>query len=397
MAITLESLYQPINDFFIRKFNTGNENPISFKFDQFGTKIGLEDFALPRNPEEVFSDFVNRMPQVGADGVNVLFSTKKIDQSYFYELLSPALPAFANGSDASDEESITQNFSKLQHKAVSDYEMLWQARAGVGDKFWVSYPTPLLWYDPQNTSIWEDYDFQAIERKELNPSSRGLWKLKLSETLLQNAVPELTQAVKIENNSNQVDFKPLIFKFQHKPNLAKPITRAIDLTDRRPDVLTMKHELKATSAVQLNFHQSFAKLTLMDKVAVVDLIKNQAPSKDVSATQISVHFQYAIVQIRRPWLFDIFLDNENWRIPGVQQGAISRTGNFNHLPIAFIVVRDLRISANWSAADRENSREATNFGPFQLGGEIDEKGSVGYQGIQVIGWLLQQMPSFPPK
>lgn len=367
MAVTIENLYKPINDFFIEKFSTDATNRISFKFDQFGTKIALEDFAAPKNPEEVFSDFVNRMPQITSDSLNVIFSAKKIDQSYFYELLSPSIPAIPADLSAADTEAITQHVSKLQQKAIADYEMLWQARSGVGDKFWVSYPSPAAWYDIQNKTIWEDYNFKAIDQDKTAASPKGLWKLKLNENQLQQIVPDLT------------------------------VSRPARLNPKVSRLNKIHSQTSAKPSIQMRFSESYAHLKLMDKVAVLEKIKKHAPSKDVTASQITVRFQYAIIHIRRPWLFDVFLDNGNWRIPGRIAGEVSATGNFRHLPIAFIVVRNLRIVANWSEADKEASKQATNFGPFQLSGQIDESGSLGYDGIQVIGWILQEMFSFPPK
>lgn len=380
MAVTLENLYKPINDFFIGRFKAEDDTRICFRFDQFGTKIAAEDFVEPRNGEEVFSDFVNRMPQLDAEGLNVRFSAKRIDQSYFYELVSPALPFIPSGLDAADEQALRNNFAKLQHKALADYELLWQARSGVGDKFWVSYPSPLSWYDNDKTTFWEEYNFEAVEKKEAAAVSGGLWKLRLKEAELREIVADLTVKKAAVPMTKLVEIKPMLL-------MAKPINKA-HLT-RQAAVLQ--------PGVQQNFKASYAELNLIDKMAVIDKIKKLAPSKEVVASRIAVHFQFAIVQIRRPWLFDVFLDDDNWRIPGKQLGEITKAGDFSHLPTAFIMVKNLKITANWSSSDRENSQEATNFGPFQLSGAIGENGSVGYDGIQVIGWVLQEMSSFPPK
>jgi hypothetical protein len=63
--------------------------------------------------------------------------------------------------------------------------------------------------------------------------------------------------------------------------------------------------------------------------------------------------------------------------------------------MAFVTVKDLVINANWPAADVANSAEATDFGPFKVDGGI-AAGNLSHPGVQVIGWLVQTMPSLPP-
>ena len=70
-------------------------------------------------------------------------------------------------------------------------------------------------------------------------------------------------------------------------------------------------------------------------------------------------------------------------------------GKISSLPIGFVVVKNLSIEANWSDLDKKLSGEITDFGPFAVRSEIINN-KLSFDGIQIIGWLLQQLPDLPP-
>jgi hypothetical protein len=70
-------------------------------------------------------------------------------------------------------------------------------------------------------------------------------------------------------------------------------------------------------------------------------------------------------------------------------------GNIPVLPIAFVAIKELSIEANWSETDIEISKNATDFGPFEVDSQIINN-KLSHEGIQIIGWLLQKMPDLPP-
>jgi hypothetical protein len=104
------------------------------------------------------------------------------------------------------------------------------------------------------------------------------------------------------------------------------------------------------------------------------------------------------VKIDRPWWIDAFVSDRTWFIPATPKGAISAgsIGNpFGLSTMAFVVIKDLVITANWPAADIANSAEATDFGPFKVDAGI-AAGTLSHPGIQIIGWLVETMPNLPP-
>jgi nucleoid-associated protein YgaU len=64
------------------------------------------------------------------------------------------------------------------------------------------------------------------------------------------------------------------------------------------------------------------------------------------------------------------------------------------LPVGFVAVRNLTISAQWSAEDSANLGSVTDFGPFQVGASDGQ--TLTHAGLQVVAWLLQRLPELPP-
>jgi hypothetical protein len=148
----------------------------------------------------------------------------------------------------------------------------------------------------------------------------------------------------------------------------------------------------------LDVLQTSSKLELKEKIALTTYIKENAPTQQVTTNGISISFDYCIVNIRRPWLEDAFLSSNNWYVPGLTKGQLSssdNTGNLPALPVGFIAIRNLNIEAQWTDQDIVNSRNATDFGPFEVRfNSMTNK--LSHDGIQIIGWMLQKMPDLPP-
>jgi hypothetical protein len=106
MPITLDSIYKPLNDFFLSKLGTAAGSPVFFRFDKFGSVVSDEDFVDPSHPErgyvpaianEKFSELVDCMPVDQNDGMNIIISTNAISDTYYLRLLNPAQPYLPAG------------------------------------------------------------------------------------------------------------------------------------------------------------------------------------------------------------------------------------------------------------------------------------------------------------
>jgi hypothetical protein len=132
-------------------------------------------------------------------------------------------------------------------------------------------------------------------------------------------------------------------------------------------------------------------------------VREQSQPQAVTSSSMELSFRYCLVTARRPWVSSAFLTARNWFIPRMRAGEIASgtglgEGSFEVMPTAALCVRDLRITAAWSAEERSVLPAMTKFGPFSLiGSELEANAtSLVCPGIQVIGWVMEPMPMLPP-
>ena len=103
---------------------------------------------------------------------------------------------------------------------------------------------------------------------------------------------------------------------------------------------------------------------------------------DADINTISVAYDSTLVSIQRPWLeFDVlslpYWDMEGaYTVGGISAGADGDNTNsaWPLLPVAFVAIKNLAISANWGHQDSDKISRATKvggsvgYGPFKLSG-----------------------------
>lgn len=237
------------------------------------------------------------------------------------------------------------------------------------------------------------------------PNSVGLWKLLPQAQVVGQLVAPHEEVLKDRLQQIRVAMRPHPMTTAFAPGaltastglaFRRELSGAVFATDTtssvsQPAIVTP--QFRASLSTQLKG------LDIRDRLLVSDVIWTGTPTAPAATDKVVVKFDYCVVQVRRPWLFDVFLNAGNWAIPGVAQGALSdgtTPGSISQLPIAMVVVRNLMITANWSADDMAASSNATAFGPFKVDGGIVD-GSLTHKSVQTIGWLLQQLPELPPQ
>src|SRR5262249_21980780 len=81
------------------------------------------------------------------------------------------------------------------------------------------------------------------------------------------------------------------------------------------------------------------------------------PGATPSSDSFSVSFDYCLVTIARPWISSGFLTRPGWYVPGqaAASWALGKydavTQGFGYLPAKMLVVKNLKITANWSQED----------------------------------------------
>jgi hypothetical protein len=195
MALSLDAIFKPLNEFFLKLFKTGAGSPVMFRFDKFGSVISEQDFIDPNHPElgyspnratERFSDLVNHIPSDNGDGMSIVFRQDAIDDAYFFRMLSPAQPC-VSGNDPHNE-SIIDSFSAIKADAVKVWQNLkLESSSGLMLQYKPSLAGPESWYNKASADVWTHQSF-SITAPETPVSSSSpklqLWKLKLDDAAL---------------------------------------------------------------------------------------------------------------------------------------------------------------------------------------------------------------------
>jgi hypothetical protein len=132
----------------------------------------------------------------------------------------------------------------------------------------------------------------------------------------------------------------------------------------------------------------------------------------LGAHQLGTSFRYLRVNIERAWLNPRLFRLAGWSLGGIPAGTFSNgstennPGVFPLLPIGFVAVRDVKISGDWTDADKARAQAATSggvsaaFGPFTLaaGGAVHagfDGSTLTVPGIQIIAWICSPVPMLP--
>jgi hypothetical protein len=141
---------------------------------------------------------------------------------------------------------------------------------------------------------------------------------------------------------------------------------------------------------------------------------------DSQTENLEVSFRYARINIDRPWLNGMIFDLPGWTYGPVQKGGVS-SGDpatadgtlMTVMPTAFLAVRDLKITANWSKAESDDIRSKLNasakvgWGPFTIGGSYQSDSSshkfqsefdgrtISASGLQIMGYIGTVLPVAP--
>jgi hypothetical protein len=200
MALSLDSIHQTLNNFFINQFKADAESSVLFRFDKFGSVISDQDFINPISPDlgyssalarEVFSELVNQVPVEQDDGLNIFLSQNGIDEQYFYRLLSPSIPYIPEGTNDQTASAIISSFSQLKADANKQWANIVAASLKTQAEYKPSLAAPESWYDKSRNDVWTNQSFQVGESTATttpNTPQFQLWKLKVDDATLQKAL-----------------------------------------------------------------------------------------------------------------------------------------------------------------------------------------------------------------
>jgi len=447
MAVTLDAIHQPLNDFFLNEFKTEPETDVMFRFDTFGSVLSDADFVDSAHPDvdlpllavEKFSDLVNRVPIDAGDGLNVLLSADSIDSAYYFRLLSPSMPFIPAGAGDAAKEGAARAFFALKRAAMLTWENAkLESMGGLRLQYKPSTATPEDWFDRTQRKAWTNRTFQIGESPAPAPGVAApvvVWRAQLSDEAIATIalppiaadLPDRTAAALQFDDRRLVD-APIAAMAVSRMASAQPLSERVALVPPlarlalapvTPLQLAVRHDPRTAAftdevavdavpavftpsdraALDATFVQQYQLLDVKERLWVNQYVDDNAAAQPAKATGISIAFDHCLVTIRRPWLVDAFLNAPTWWTPATPKGQVTRAGQPGAvalLPIAFVAIRDLQIEANWSGDDVVAAARAVRFGPFKISPGI-VAGKLSHPGLQIVGWLLQRLPPLPPQ
>lgn len=153
----------------------------------------------------------------------------------------------------------------------------------------------------------------------------------------------------------------------------------------------------ARPVLKAGYKAQIATLPVKRRMAFYHEVAQDAPTQTVASTEVTISFDFCVVNVERQWLHQPFLNNRSWYIPGQSKGELS--ANDGHgapaIPVGCVAIKNLRIKAPWTPEDISNLANSVQFGPFNFSSNIVD-GALCHDDIQVVAWMLEDLPDLPP-
>jgi hypothetical protein len=367
-------------------------------FEPIGQPVAISDFKVrPQDAEfsqpiadERQTDMVDDIPTI-SEGV-FIDTGRNVDDFYF---------SLIAGATSDPHADTWQGFSSLKSEALRKWEN--HRRASIVDPAIIYHPSltkPSGWFRPEADENWTRNDFSvgappapapAVVRPRIDAKVTH-WKFSAPQAEAVAAVAVVPPA--------QIRQRATPFRRVGVAAAVAPADESVRIT---ADLRAVP--LNAVGHRELNIWaaQNVAITPLLrDRIAVNRQIAPMLPSQPAVEPNFKIGFRSIIVEVERSWLFEPFLHDRSWRLPGYGSGAFARgaseamEGLMPAIPMAFIAIKGLEISATWSADDRSQIGTRVGFGPFSLVGSVFANDVLSCPGIQIIGWICQVMPLLPP-
>jgi hypothetical protein len=433
MALSLDAIYKPLNEFFTQKF-AADGAPAKFRFARVPRAFADSDFVLPIQPDagpslavaaEVFSIVVDRIMQLDADGQTVWQGISRISDLYGDEILDPSIPFVPpEVTDDTERQADIDAFVSTKADAVRlQNNRSASVLQGAEVQFHPSSPEPASWWDRTNEGLWthQSFDVQgAVSAPSTGtPVPPNLLRMKVSDAALSTILnvdkpppPPGAPTFRLPPSAIErfATLEPAAAPERQVMMRAQiPIARRAiwaGLGSRIGGGVIAAEEPApppppAPAANSFNQHDQLIRILraapITERLDVESVLVQDAPHQPVTTNNATISFSYCVVTVDRNWFHEAFIRNPFWRVPGQPKGQLS--ANDGHglpvLPVGFVAIKDLSIKAPWTPEDISNLEQSVQFGPFNFDSTVVD-GAIGHAGIQIVGWMLQDLPDLPP-
>lgn len=276
-----------------------------------------------------------------------------------------------------------------------------------GDRFHPIYATPGDWYVSSTAANWTSHQI-GQDAGTPPPPPRGIkFEPPVWRVLPLQARPALQQAATASHpflalaSSLQTASMPV--KAVGAVHFDAPVSRNISaFSVRTSPVLSTSAVLSRRAAAPVaTAGPATARLSFVEASQVVLAATTAQP---VTSNNLEISFDHCIVTCERHWWPDEMFTLPNWYLPGLPSGhyshctGIEDAGTMPAVATGFVVIRNLKIHGQWTAADRGNIEGSVSVGPFSLTGSGYDSGSetLSCPGMQIVGWFFTAVPMLPP-
>jgi hypothetical protein len=417
------SLYQSKNSVVNREtflsFDSGASPPISIETFR---QPGQADFSEALAVEE-FSNLVNQVPQLNANR----FSPNGNQVEEQYEMLVLA----GTGGGVTETDQVV--FGRIRDQAEERLKNSKVGHARIGAPpipYCKSFATPSNWYRPDAPNNWTRYSITIVQQSKTTDQTKPIfrplvesaialdtakpWALQvlpenlkpvlsqpkmLDQIAVQEVIPELDRkrSFKFDRNLSQ-----RIATFLPKEPIDRNLGDRIVRTPKKVNPVVVQPVVVQPVLVKEPIAEPIIDRSVLLgrnwelQQMVNEHIFQQSQTETIKSSQISVSFDYCWVNIDRIWFYNPYLQMRNWYIPGLQAGDSTRA--LPAIPIAVLLVRNLRIQSDWQSQELQSVQSSVALGPFSLVGRSIEQGTgaLVQPGMQVMAWACQVMPTLPP-
>ena len=420
MDTDLENLVQKFYDYFLKLYDQkGGAQPgkAFLAFEPLGTMIEPSAFKLKTGEYsdplevEVFSGLANPLPYLS--GTTIQTSSLWGADDLYEMMVMGAQPLATTNLDF---------FAKLKADADRDFSQA-ETHPFVGTQtFRPAYPTPKRWWDASGASLWTSRKFTVTETTTTEEQTgtppplptprpkpvidKWTWRMlpeKMTPVLSKPAL--LKETVAMHTDSDAVIARPR-FSAAKAATMSPGLQATLSDRQFQRSAIAMKQRPVADFTVE---DRPVTKVKLKpvrqldSDVLAARKLAESSSSKQVTSKSLSLSFDYCLVGADRPWLSAAFINTGGWYLPNCTAGQYaSGTGiadaECEVITMAALVIKNLRIVADWSNDDMANLNSAGAFGPFSLVGRTFDQvtNTLGCEGMQIVAWVCLPLPCLPP-
>lgn len=454
----MDNLSQKIKDFFLEQYKDLDTTDTFLSFEPIGCIINPDDYRDPITTEynqvlanEEISEIVDHVPVI--DEV-FLPSLEQVSRQY-QTLVEGARfnSATISGEDKSDYLATFGNIRNEALRTLEDADRM--SLESVGATYFPATTIPNTWYDTESP-IWSFKEFsveniitevpqtengQPIKRvnlawqkiaqaklianlgmesnqvnlSHLKPNLKGIdFNISPLKAIENLTVTSEIPAVKEEKNwlfSKGSLINPSLLAKFHISNFLTPIAVSDKTVIASESKKTGAFRNSVLSRTPLTYNTLIPdqkiKASLSLNRDLTNLIINDinlTETTPLDSQNFNMSFNYCVVQIQRPWFNTKMFNYSNlWYSIAAAEDFFSsgvkgpeNQGCLRAIPKAFIIIKNLKIKASWSANDLNDAKESAGLGFFNLmNSKMNIENELINPSLQIIGWVCEATPKMP--